>query len=104
MKLGRVDLAKDLYEKLGSLKVEVAPATFALMVEACIQAEDLQSASDFLMKMEAAGHALDNTLLDKVMDLYSIHKKKRELRKVIETVSDAGDKETKELRSESKET
>merc|ERR1719199_982683 len=44
------------------------------MIEACINANDLKGASDFLMKMEAAGHSPELDLLDKVMDLYSQHK------------------------------
>merc|ERR1719352_1843786 len=45
------------------------------MVEACVKAKDLPAASDFLMRMEGAGHAPGNDLLDRVMELYLVHKK-----------------------------
>lgn len=50
--------------------VRTSEATYSLMVEACVNARDLKGASDFLMKMESAGHCADSDLLDKVMDLY----------------------------------
>lgn len=72
------DVAHNLYNKLSEQEVEISERTFALMIEACVQAQDLKSSSDFLMKMEAAGHAPDTELLDEVMELYSSQKTQRE--------------------------
>merc|ERR1740121_1623845 len=47
------------------------------MIEICVLAFDLKSASDFLMKMESAGYCPDSTILDKVMDLYTLQKSQR---------------------------
>jgi len=74
----RADVARDIYEQLVDTKVEISERTFALMIEACVLARDLKSASDFLMKMETSGHCPDSELLDKVMDLYSSTKAQRE--------------------------
>lgn len=63
-------VARGLYVQLLDLKLEVTPATFELMAESCIEANDLQSASDFLMRMEVMGHNPGNQLLDRVMELY----------------------------------
>lgn len=75
-KLGikRSDVAKDLHRQISDSNVEISERTFSLMVEVCIHAEDLKGASDFLLKMESAGHCPDSDLLDKVMDLYSRRK------------------------------
>lgn len=40
------------------------------MVRACIKVVDLGACSEFLCKIEAAGQALDNALMDQVMELY----------------------------------
>merc|ERR1740139_1037112 len=50
------------------------------MIDSCVLANDLKSASDFLMKMEASGHSPDTKLLDKVMELYSQQKVLREVK------------------------
>eukprot|EP00927_Polykrikos_kofoidii_P017918 TRINITY_DN18215_c0_g1_i1.p1 TRINITY_DN18215_c0_g1~~TRINITY_DN18215_c0_g1_i1.p1 ORF type:complete len:534 (+),score=146.22 TRINITY_DN18215_c0_g1_i1:188-1789(+) len=76
IKFRRVDVAKKLYDQLSDQQVEISGKTFVLMVESCVLAEDLKSASDFLIKMEASGHSPDSELLDKVMDLYSQQKVK----------------------------
>mmetsp|Transcript_8034 Transcript_8034/g.19951 ORF Transcript_8034/g.19951 Transcript_8034/m.19951 type:complete len:529 (+) Transcript_8034:136-1722(+) len=78
IKFKRVDVAKKLYEQLAEQQVEVSEKTFSLMIESCVLACDLKNASDFLMNMEAAGHSPDTELLDKVMDLYSQQKLRRE--------------------------
>lgn len=70
----RADVAKDLHKNLADSYVEISEATFSLMVEVCIAAEDLKGASDFLLRMESAEHCPDSDLLDKVMDLYSKQK------------------------------
>lgn len=72
----RADVVRDLYEQLVDSQVEISEATFTLMIKASTLAEDLKTASDLLAKMEASGHCPDSELLDKVMDLYSTHKKK----------------------------
>lgn len=74
----RADIAKNVYAQLVNLQVEIPGQTFALMIEACVLARDLKSASDFLMKMETSGFSPDSELLDKVMDLYSEKKIQRE--------------------------
>jgi len=48
------------------------------MIEGCVLAGDLKSASDFLMKMETSGFCPESDLLDKVMDLYSQQKSQRQ--------------------------
>lgn len=77
----RADVAKKLYEQLVDSQVDIEEKSFALMIETCVFACDLKSASDFLMKMEAAGHCPDTELLDKVMDLYAQQKSLREMEK-----------------------
>lgn len=77
----RVDIAKDLYEQLSSASIEIAEATFTLMIEAAVLAKDLKSSSDFLMKMETSGHSPATDILDKVLDLYSNQKQQREQEK-----------------------
>jgi len=65
------DIAHDLHKQLARSHIHVLEKTYCLMVETCIASGDLRGASDFLMKMEAAGHCADSSLLDKVMDLYT---------------------------------
>jgi len=72
----RADVVRDLYEQLVESEVEISEGTFTLMIKASTLAEDLKTASDLLAKMEASGHCPDSELLDKVMDLYSSHKKR----------------------------
>lgn len=74
IKFKRVDVSQTLYEQLTDQQVEIYEKTFALMIESSVLAQDLKTASDFLMKMEANGHSPDTELLDKVMDLYSQQK------------------------------
>lgn len=69
--LHSADVAPLLQRRLDAAGVALSEATYALMVQSCVSANDLRSASDFLMKMESAGHSADHDLLDKVMDLYS---------------------------------
>jgi pentatricopeptide repeat protein len=71
-------VAKDLYEHLMDKQVEITERTFTLMIEGCVLAGDLKSASDFLMKMETSGYCPESDLLDKVMDLYSQQKSQRQ--------------------------
>jgi len=105
MKFKRADVAKNLYDQLLSQDVEISEKTFALMIESCVAATDLKSASDLLMKMEASGHSPDTSLLDKVMDLYSQQKTRRDQEKTggvmhapltSPSVDDAGDGGTEE--------
>lgn len=64
------DVSGALHRRLIESRVRVSEATLALMAESCANAGDLKGASEFLMKMEAAGHCPDSALLDKVMDLF----------------------------------
>ncbi|CAE8739849.1 unnamed protein product [Polarella glacialis] len=68
-------VAKGLYAHLSD--VELHKETYSLMVEACVKVNDLQAASDFLIKMEAAGFVLEHDLLDKVMEVYWVHKNEK---------------------------
>jgi len=77
----RVDVAKELYDQLAAANVEIFSATFSLMIEASVLAKDLKTSSDFLMKMESAGHSPSSELLDKVLDLYSNQKTMRDIKK-----------------------
>jgi len=70
----RSDVAKEIYEQLTDTKVTINEQNFILMIEACVLASDLKSASDFLMKMEMSGFCPDSNILDRVMDLYSQQK------------------------------
>ena len=74
LKFGRVEVANQLYEQLVSTNVDIDAATYTLFVNIAVKGEDLKCASDYLMKMEAAGFAPPAPLLDKVMELYSKHK------------------------------
>jgi len=76
------NVAKDIYEQLTETEVKISESTFMLMVEVCVLAHDLKSASDFLMKMETTGYCPESHLLDKVMDLYSQQKAEREQEKL----------------------
>lgn len=76
------NVAKDIYEQLTETEVKISESTFMLMVEVCVLAHDLKSASDFLMKMETTGYCPESHLLDKVMDLYSQQKAEREQEKI----------------------
>eukprot|EP00928_Gymnodinium_smaydae_P014471 TRINITY_DN15305_c0_g1_i1.p1 TRINITY_DN15305_c0_g1~~TRINITY_DN15305_c0_g1_i1.p1 ORF type:complete len:537 (-),score=161.66 TRINITY_DN15305_c0_g1_i1:188-1798(-) len=78
IKFGRGDVAPKLYEQLALQKVEITSKTYTMMIESCVLSQDLKGASDFLMKMEANGFSPDSSLLDKVMELYSQQKSKRE--------------------------
>eukprot|EP00929_Paragymnodinium_shiwhaense_P003545 TRINITY_DN104101_c0_g1_i1.p1 TRINITY_DN104101_c0_g1~~TRINITY_DN104101_c0_g1_i1.p1 ORF type:complete len:624 (-),score=156.79 TRINITY_DN104101_c0_g1_i1:256-2127(-) len=71
----RVTVARGLFLQLVDLDVDIESNTFELMVEACVKAKDLPAASDFLMRMEGAGHSPGNDLLDRVMELYLVHKR-----------------------------
>jgi len=68
----RSDVAMRLHEHLSASHVAITAPTYSLMVETCVTAKDLESASHLLMKMEAAGHHPDGELLDQVMDLYPV--------------------------------
>lgn len=74
----RVDVARSLLEQLTESEVSISDETFALMIQTALAARDLKSASDFLMEMETSGGCPDSGLLDKVMDLYSQQKSKRD--------------------------
>mmetsp|Transcript_103872 Transcript_103872/g.289387 ORF Transcript_103872/g.289387 Transcript_103872/m.289387 type:complete len:165 (-) Transcript_103872:181-675(-) len=69
--LKSADVPKNLYQHLVESQVALDANTFTLLVEGSAGAGDLQTASDFLMKMEAAGHCASSELLDLVMDLYA---------------------------------
>ena len=66
----QAQVARRLYAQLEDAGVTAAPATLELMVDASVSAKDLQGASDFLIKLENAGIAPGNELLDRVMELY----------------------------------
>lgn len=93
----RADVAKDIYGQLTNSGVAIFERTFKLIVEAAVMSQDLKSASDFLMKMEAAGFTPESRLLDKVMDLYSQHKQKRELKKQESAAMSAGPRSGRDL-------
>lgn len=76
-KAHRVEMAKSLRHHLADLGVGIAVGTYELLVDACVQANNLSVASEFLMLMEAAGHVPSNELLDKVMLLYLDHKQRK---------------------------
>lgn len=78
LNIKRSDVAKQLYEQLQEAHVEASESTFELVINVCLQAKDLKGASDFLMKMETAGHLPSSDLLDQVMELYSRQKNARE--------------------------
>lgn len=67
--------ARALNDQLTELGIEIMPLTFELIVETCIQANQLKFASNFLMKMEEAGQTPTSELLDRVMELYLEHKR-----------------------------
>lgn len=71
-------VAQALYGQLTDLSIKIDPGTFELMVEGCIEANNLQAASDFLMRMESSGHVPGNELLDRLMELYLRHKRSEE--------------------------
>eukprot|EP00434_Breviolum_minutum_P038946 symbB.v1.2.034559.t1/scaffold4485.1/size39082/1 len=72
---------QELYDQLAAANVDIFSATFSLMIEASVLAKDLKTSSDFLMKMESAGHSPSSELLDKVLDLYSNQKTMRDIKK-----------------------
>lgn len=75
----RGGIAKDLWTQLSDANIEVEEKTFTLLIEACVHANDLKSAIDLIMKMEASGFVPESKLLDKVMDLYSVDKLHRKM-------------------------
>lgn len=65
------NIAKDLFSHLDTEQgVILAPETFELMIQTCVQARDLSASSEFLMRMEAMGKIPSNELIDHVMQLY----------------------------------
>lgn len=74
---GRVGFraAHALYTQMADHDIAIQSLTFELIIESCISANELQQASDYLMRMEAAGQTPSNELLDRVMDLYLLHKR-----------------------------
>lgn len=64
-------IAQALYHKMQEEKIQIAEATFVLMVDASVSARDLKLASELLMKMESNGYCPNSAMLDKVMDLYA---------------------------------
>mmetsp|Transcript_72977 Transcript_72977/g.158373 ORF Transcript_72977/g.158373 Transcript_72977/m.158373 type:complete len:620 (-) Transcript_72977:79-1938(-) len=81
LKINRPDVAHNLYAQLLDSQVDVAEGTFSLLIQAAIDARDLKTASDLLMKMEAAGFHPETEMLDKVMDLYVDRKSQRKQEK-----------------------
>mmetsp|Transcript_28620 Transcript_28620/g.66310 ORF Transcript_28620/g.66310 Transcript_28620/m.66310 type:complete len:863 (-) Transcript_28620:67-2655(-) len=67
-------VARCLFAQLQDLDIEVTSETFELLVEVCIKADDLETTSELLLKMEASGHSPSNAMLDKVMEMYLAHK------------------------------
>jgi len=75
--LRRSPITKHIYDQLTEARtIEKNDVTYELMIEACLLAEDLKGASDFLMQMESAGFLPRPSLLDKVMELYAKQKQK----------------------------
>eukprot|EP00971_Amphidinium_carterae_P172674 3422964-Amphidinium_carterae.1 len=89
----RSEVTRYLYESLAESNVDISNSTFNLMIEACIEAQDLERANDLLMKMEAAGLSPDVRLLDKVTELYSEHQARKEMEKANALTVEAGDRE-----------
>jgi len=83
-----------LFAQLEDLSIEVTHATFELMVEVCIKADDLETTSDFLMKMDEVGLSPSDAVLDKVMEMYLAHVARNqhgaEAEKVEQRLKDAG--------------
>eukprot|EP00450_Noctiluca_scintillans_P038337 CAMPEP_0194480360 /NCGR_PEP_ID=MMETSP0253-20130528/3182_1 /TAXON_ID=2966 /ORGANISM="Noctiluca scintillans" /LENGTH=428 /DNA_ID=CAMNT_0039319729 /DNA_START=35 /DNA_END=1321 /DNA_ORIENTATION=+ len=67
-------VARGLHAQFTAQNIDITQRTFGLMVEAGVHAHDLPAASDFLMKMETAGHTPGDELLDKVMELFLFNK------------------------------
>jgi len=67
-------VARGLHAQFTEQNIDITQRTFGLMVEAGVHAHDLPAASDFLMKMETAGHTPGDELLDKVMELFLFNK------------------------------
>jgi hypothetical protein len=67
--------ARRLHDQLNDLDIEILPLTFELIVEACIQADELKDASNYLMHMETSGQTPSSELLDRVMEMYLEHKR-----------------------------
>lgn len=65
------DVPRLVVQRLEAAGFAPSETTFSLLVQSCVSANDLRSASEFLMQMESAGHSAEHELLDKVMDLYS---------------------------------
>jgi len=66
-------VARCLFAQLTDASIEVSADTFELLVEVCIKADDMETAGDLLMKMDEAGKAPGNPVLDKVMEMYLAH-------------------------------
>mmetsp|Transcript_58391 Transcript_58391/g.173784 ORF Transcript_58391/g.173784 Transcript_58391/m.173784 type:complete len:369 (-) Transcript_58391:989-2095(-) len=67
-------VAQAVYDHLAERSVRIDSNTFELMVESCVEANSLQAASDFLLRMETKGYVPGENLLDSVMELYLRHK------------------------------
>lgn len=80
-------VAKQLRQKLTALGIDLSRETFELMITACIKAGDLPAASELLVKMEAAGFAPGNNMLDEVMELYLERRKSQEASKASEALA-----------------
>jgi len=78
-------IALGLHAKLQEQGIDVSTSTFELMVDACLHASDLTTASSFLVSMESGGHAPGNDVLDRVMDF--LHRRTQEGK---EAEADAG--------------
>jgi len=79
LKFGRVEVANQLYDQLTNQNIDIAFETYDLFVRICVKGNALQRASDYLIKMESAGHCPDASLLDEVMELYTQHKSAQDL-------------------------
>lgn len=77
----RSAVACALCSQLTDRGITISATTFETVIQVCVQAKDLQAASDNLMKMEAAGKIPSNELIDHVMDLYLERKQEGETSK-----------------------
>lgn len=82
-------VARALHAQLQESSVGIAAATWELLAEACLEAKELQPASDFLMQMEAIGHTPSSELLDGIMELYLEHRRATEAKEAASSAAAA---------------
>lgn len=72
----RPSVARCLYAQLIDLGVDITLTTFELMVELCLQGNDVSAASDFLLRIEHRGMSPNHHLLDRVVEMLFEQKKR----------------------------